>query len=118
VYGRRRVLFLGMISTCVSMIGFGCLNWINDKSLFIILSFVFRFCGGIGSGAIHVSSYAMVALEYPDNLTQNIGILEAAGGAGLFLGPVIGGVIFAVSNIYALPFFIITGSLAIFIPYF
>lgn len=67
--GRRKSLLIGIIFVCISMFGFGILGWIPDTTTFIVLGFIFRFCGGVGSSALHVSSYAMIALEYPDSLT-------------------------------------------------
>ena len=63
------MLLVGSICTCVSMIGFGVVGWIDNVGLFVFLSFFFRLMGGVGSGSLHVASYSMVALEYPDSLT-------------------------------------------------
>lgn len=45
--GRRLVLYIGIILQAISMIGFGTLIWVNDRMLFIILSFGFRLLGGV-----------------------------------------------------------------------
>jgi len=45
--GRRFSLYTGIIMQGVSMIGFGALIWISNKTFFIILSFTFRMLGGV-----------------------------------------------------------------------
>lgn len=79
------------------MAGFGCVNWINKEStiFFTIISITLRLIAGIGSSLIHVSVYAMAQIKWPDEVQQKIGILEAASGAGIFIGPVFGSVIFS-----------------------
>lgn len=44
--GRRFTLYSGIILQSISMIGFGCIIWVNDKIIFIVLSFGFRLLGG------------------------------------------------------------------------
>jgi MFS family permease len=98
------------------MIGFGCLAWINNKTLFIILSFFFRMLGGVASGMINVSCYAMTSVKYPDQIQQKIGLIEASNGAGLFIGPLLGGVIYEFTWFF-MPFFIFTGLSLLMIPF-
>lgn len=76
------------------MVGFGCVGWINNKVLFEILSVLLRLLSGVGSSFIHVAIYAMAAIKWPNELEAKISLLEAASGAGLFAGPVIGSIIY------------------------
>lgn len=46
----------------------------------------------------------MTALKYPDTVQQKISLLEAANGAGLFVGPVFGGLIFQFTH-FCVPFY-------------
>lgn len=117
ILGRRRTLLFGNLALVVSLLGFGVLNWITDFTTFVAMSFFFRFIGGIGSAAINVSCYAMIALEYPENLTQKIGMLEACGGSGFFFGPIMGGILYGVGG-YPTPFIVLTGLFAIMLPVF
>ena len=64
--GRRKMLLMGIIGCCISMLGFGILEWVEDVQVYVGLSFFFRFIGGVGSASLNVASYAMVALEYPE----------------------------------------------------
>ena len=46
-FGRRFILYSGLVLQGISMIGFGCIIWVSDQTLFIILSFTFRLLGGV-----------------------------------------------------------------------
>lgn len=50
--GRRFTLYSGIIMQSISMIGFGALIWIQQKTIFVILSFIFRMLGGVACGFI------------------------------------------------------------------
>lgn len=50
--GRRKTLYLGITLQSIAMIGFGCLIWIPDRIMFIILSFAFRMLGGVACGFV------------------------------------------------------------------
>lgn len=115
-FGRRRYAFWGMIVCIISMAAFGTVKWINDKTMFIITSVVFRLISGIGSSFIHVAVYAMAAIKWPNEVQDKIGILEAASGAGLFLGPVIGGIVYQLTA-YCVPFFAFSVILLVLIPF-
>jgi MFS family permease len=93
-FGRRLVLYVGIILQSISMVGFGCIIWVDNKVLFIILSFMFRLLGGVACACISVSAYAMVSIKYPTNVQAKISLLEAANGAGLMVGPIFGGLIY------------------------
>ena len=98
--------------------GFGTVDWIHrdSKWLFITLSIIFRMLAGVGSSFIGVSVYAMVAIKWPDEVTKKIAILEAANGAGLFIGPVFGGLIFQ-WTFYCMPFFVFSLILLAILPF-
>lgn len=105
--GRRFILYSGIILQGISMIGFGTIVWINNKTMFIILSFTFRLLGGVACSFICVAAYAMVSIKYPDNVQANISLLEAANGAGLFVGPIFGGLIYQFTH-FSVPFYLFT----------
>lgn len=60
---------------------------------------------------MHVSVYAMAAIKWPEEVQQKIGILEAASGAGIFIGPVLGSALYDASGVYCIPFFVFAGML-------
>ena len=107
--GRRFTLYSGIILQSISMIGFGWIIWVNDKIVFIILSFAFRLLGGAAWSFIWVAAYAMTAIQYRENVQAKISLLEAANGAGLFVGPLFGGLIYQFTHFWV-PFFIFTAN--------
>lgn len=92
--GRRTSIHLGLGLTAVTMVGFGLIYWIEDKSWFIGSALFLRFVAGIGQALVTVASYSIAAIKYKDTLHQKVGLLEAGNGAGFFLGPVAGGIIY------------------------
>ena len=92
--GRRRSMYIGIIIQSASIVGFGCLIWVKDKTTFMLLSFALRLIGGVACAFICVTAYAMTSIRYPDNLQSKISLLEAANGAGMFVGPIFGGLIY------------------------
>jgi len=57
----------------------------------------------------------MTSIKYPDNVQSKISLLEAANGAGLFIGPIFGGVIYQFTS-FCVPFFLFSGLFLAFIP--
>lgn len=88
----------------------------NYRNMFITVSIVLRLIAGVGSALMHVSVYAMAAIKWPEDVQQKIGILEAASGAGIFVGPVLGSALYDASGIYCIPFFVFAGMLLITAP--
>ena len=59
--------------------------------------------GGVGSGANSTASMAIIASFPGSERDQYIGYIEAAGGLGMLLGPVLGACLFEYGGYY-LPF--------------
>lgn len=114
--GRRLVLYTGIILGISSMVGFGFMIWINNRILFIILSFALRLLTGVASAFICVSAYAMVSIKYPENVQAKISLLEAANGAGLFIGPIFGGLVYQYTH-FCVPFFSFSALFLLCVPF-
>lgn len=106
--GRKNILIGGIFSMGVSMIGFGLTPLAPSLLLFTILAFIFRFLQGMSSWSIQTTSYAIVAMTFPDEQEKYIALIETAVGVGLILGPVLGSAIYAFSG-FSMTFFIIGG---------
>lgn len=63
-----------------------------------------------------MAAYAMTAIKYPDSVQAKISLLEAANGAGLFIGPIFGGLIYQFTS-FCVPFFLFTGLLLSLVPF-
>lgn len=98
-------MYLGLFLTAPTVMGFGLLYWVTNDTAFITLAITLRFIGGIGQGFIAVSSYAMAAVRYKDNLQEKVGLLEAGNGVGFLVGPVVGGIIYEFTH-FAVPFMV------------
>lgn len=114
--GRRFTLYTGIIMQVCSMTGFGALIWIPDRTMFIILSFACRLLGGVAMGFVCVAAYAMTSIKYPESIQQKIALLEAANGAGLFVGPIFGGLIYQFTS-FCVPFFAFSAVFLAFVPF-
>mmetsp|Transcript_25261 Transcript_25261/g.28012 ORF Transcript_25261/g.28012 Transcript_25261/m.28012 type:complete len:170 (+) Transcript_25261:376-885(+) len=57
----------------------------------------------------------MVSIKYPENVQPKISLLEASNGAGLFIGPIFGGLIYQFTH-FCVPFFLFTAILLIMLP--
>jgi fucose permease len=57
----------------------------------------------------------MVSIKYPDNVQSKISLLEAANGAGLFIGPIFGGLVYKYTH-FCVPFFLFSGIFLMLIP--
>ena len=97
-FGRRNYIRLGYFITAISMGAFGSLPYVTSKEMFVAISIVGRVLQGIGSATLSVSMVAVVSILFPDNLEENIGKIEATGGIGLTLGPIVGSVLYTVGG--------------------
>jgi fucose permease len=57
----------------------------------------------------------MTSIKYPDKIQEKISLIEAANGAGLFIGPLLGGIIYEISYFWT-PFFIFTTASILMLP--
>jgi MFS family permease len=90
-------------------LGLGSLKYVNDKESFIKYSFLWKFMCGIGSGINSTASMAIVSTHYKNERERAIGLIEAASGVGLLLGPFFGALLYEIGG-YMLPF-IATGKI-------
>ena len=85
-----------------------------DGPSFVLISFIGRICMGLGGSSILISTFALIASLFKDSMEEKIGISESLGGIGLIIGPLVGGLVFAVTGytgvfLTILLFFVCTG---------
>ncbi|AKN33725.1 multidrug transporter [Clostridium carboxidivorans P7] len=86
-YGRKIMIFSGMILTVIS-------DFIFAVSPYLMLLYIARFIGGIGLGIMIPSVLAYVSdVTSKDTRAKGMGYLSAAMNLGMVLGPGIGGMI-------------------------
>ncbi len=102
IYGRKKLLFLGVsvlaFSQCVFGIG------IVTGSLTLIL--VSRLIGGIASANFSIAQASIADISTPENRAKNFGLIGAAFGIGFVVGPALGGYIAHFFGSAAAPFWV------------
>lgn len=98
--GRRKVLAGAMFLTAIAQAGFAY----AISSLSIILLFLMRMIAGIASGNIPVAQAIITDTTPEEKRTSALGIVGAAFGLGLILGPYLGGKLIAIAP--AAPFYV------------
>lgn len=78
----------------ISLLGFGLINCLESKNMMIAVALILRTTQGLSSGLIQTTSYAIVAVTFPEKQQKYLGILEASMGFGLVVGPVIGSTLY------------------------
>lgn len=99
-----KVLFNGGIfTTGTSAIVFGLLDKVEDHTIFITLAFIIRIIEALGNAAFLTASFAIIAKEFPNNVSVTFASLETFFGLGLIVGPMVGGFLYQLGG-YFLPF--------------
>ncbi len=86
-YGRKPLLAISLIGTCLSYVGFAI--GIHTRNLPLLI--ISRAVDGITGGNISVAQAAIADVTTPENRSKNFGLIGAAFGLGFILGPYIGG---------------------------
>lgn len=86
-FGRKRILSLSLLGTCISYLIFAFGIYTRN----IPLLFFSRFFDGITGGNISVAQASIADITLPQNRAKNFGLMGAAFGVGFIVGPYIGG---------------------------
>jgi multidrug resistance protein len=105
--GRRPIILLGLLGSCLSYLGFGLASTLTTL-------FLARIFAGIAGANIPTAQAVVADLTTPENRAKGMGLVGAAFGLGFIFGPAIGG--FLSRYGYAVPAFFASGlSLANFV---
>jgi multidrug resistance protein len=99
-FGRKPILVLSLVGTCVSFMLFGFANS-------IIMLFAARILDGLTGGNISVAQAMISDISPPKERAKNFGILGSAFGFGFVIGPAIGGLLSKFGT--KVPFFFAAG---------
>lgn len=98
-YGRKRVMFFGLVALSLSTLGFAL-----AKS--IVWLIITRLLQGFAAGATWTACPALIADLYPpEQRGSKMGLMSAASGFGFLVGPAAGGLLYEAGG-YHLPFLI------------
>jgi len=105
--GRRPIILLGLLGSCLSYLGFGLASTLTTL-------FLARIFAGIAGANIPTAQAVVADLTTPENRAKGMGLVGAAFGLGFIFGPAIGG--FLSRYGYSVPAFFASGlSLANFL---
>ncbi len=82
--GRRPIILLGLLGSCLSYLGFGLASTLTAL-------FAARIFAGIAGANIPTAQAVVADLTTPENRAKGMGIIGAAFGLGFIFGPAIGG---------------------------
>lgn len=85
-YGRKPLLAISLIGTCISFIMFA-------EARSIIMLFAARILDGITGGNVSVAQAMISDTSTPQNRAKKFGILSSAFGFGFVIGPALGGLL-------------------------
>lgn len=100
VYGRKRLLTLGVGVLAVSQLVFGFGIEIASISLLLVA----RAVAGLAGANFSIAQAAIADVSAPQDRAKNFGLIGAAFGIGFILGPVLGGWIASLAHDPAAPF--------------
>ena len=98
--GRRPIILLGLLGSCLSYLGFGMAGTLTAL-------FAARILAGIAGANIPTAQAVVADLTTPENRAKGMGIIGAAFGLGFIFGPAIGG--FLSRYGYSMPAFFASG---------
>ena len=96
--GRRPFIRLGVLFMGLSFIAYGLIAYIEDNTIYIMLSFTIRFIQGVSSSSIQTACYSICTNFYPDKKETIVGYIEAVTGIGLIMGPIVGSILYSLGG--------------------
>lgn len=102
IYGRKKLLTLGIAIFAISQLIFGFAIAIMSLPLL----FVSRAISGLGAANFSIAQAAIADVTEPKDRAKNFGLIGAAFGIGFILGPLLGGLISDLSASATMPFWI------------
>jgi DHA1 family tetracycline resistance protein-like MFS transporter len=102
VYGRKRLLTLGVAILALSQLVFGFGVSIGSVTILLIS----RAVAGIAGGNFSIAQAAIADVSLPKDRAKNFGLVGAAFGIGFILGPLLSGWIAAATGSAAAPFWL------------
>ncbi|MBY0110554.1 MFS transporter [Patescibacteria group bacterium] len=119
VYGRKRLLMVGVAVLALSQVSFG----LGIAAGSLVLLFISRVVGGLGAANFSIAQAAIADVTEPKDRAKNFGLIGAAFGLAFMVGPAIAGYVAGITGDASSPFWIAAGlgvlnllSVAFFMP--
>lgn len=112
--GRKRTLAFGGFLIALTMFGFGITPLLTGLT-FTCISFLTRFLQGVGGGVIGTATYAIIASNYPENMSVVLGIQNTIAGIGMMVGPLLGSLLYGFAG-FSFLFFVYGGMFLLLLP--
>ena len=71
-WGKIKLVYFTLLTIAASLILFGCLYWVNNKTVFMILGIISRILNGVGVGGFSSIAASYMPILYPDTKIQMI----------------------------------------------
>ncbi len=102
IYGRKKILTLGIVVLACAQILFGIAISIASISLLVFS----RIIAGFAGANFSIAQATIADVTAPKDRSKNFGLIGAAFGIGFIIGPVLGGFIASETGSAAIPFFV------------
>ncbi|XP_043193776.1 MFS-type transporter SLC18B1-like [Amphibalanus amphitrite] len=106
--GVMRLFHAGVAIAGVTGVAFGLVGLVGDSTAFLSASVAVRVAEAVGTAAVQTAARTIVASQFPERLNTVLGFIETMSGAGLCLGPALGGALYALGG-YGLSFYFLGG---------
>ena len=101
--GVKRVYCYGVVQTAICAILFGFLDLIEDKNLFLGLSYLLRILEGVAEAASWSAVFAMLLHMFPNNVATIYAVTEASFALAEMMGPTFGAFLYEAGG-FIVPF--------------
>lgn len=108
LFDKKKLLAYCQLLLVLSNIAFGTLDLVSSNTILVILSVLSRLIQGMAIGGACSILYAYIPELYPYEQEETFAIIEMSVGAGISIGPILGGYFYQFLK-YELSFFIIAG---------
>ncbi|XP_043242092.1 MFS-type transporter SLC18B1-like [Amphibalanus amphitrite] len=102
--GVTRLYTLGLLVAGVTTVVFGLLTYVEQPAAFLAWSLTVRSAEAVGTAAAQTAVRTIIINQFPRRVNSAMSLVEGMTGAGLCLGPAIGGSMYALGG-YGAPFY-------------
>lgn len=114
--GKANALIIGIFLIIAGILALGAVDYVDDKTWFVVVSFIAKAVLGIGSGMNSTAIISIIASIYKHDREQYLGMVESSSGIGLLLGPIAGSLLYLAGG-YVLPFAVLGGTYFLIWPF-